>query len=151
MASTAAKSCQEDSSEFYLITGSIYTNQRRIVVIETIFDEVTKTLSSISVDYHTPKPGGQGMLGFCGRECGEVVGVMGMVEKWREVGKKAEHEEEEYNDEFYEVDDEDKLDEEEKIDDEEDDEVIKELYDDVNVNLGNDDSEMTDADQGALE
>nr|GEW96368.1 hypothetical protein [Tanacetum cinerariifolium] len=91
------------------------------------------------------------MLGFCGREWGEVVGVMGMVEKWREVGKKAEHEEEEYNDEFYEVDDEDKLDDEEKIDDEEDDEVIKELYDDVNVNLGNDDSEMTNADQGALE
>ncbi|GJR69454.1 hypothetical protein Tco_0015519 [Tanacetum coccineum] len=37
------------------------------------------------------------------------------------------------------------------MDDEEDDEVIKELYDDVNVNLGNDDTEMTDADQGASE
>ncbi|GJW84022.1 hypothetical protein Tco_0157167 [Tanacetum coccineum] len=55
-ASTAAKPCQEDSSEFYLITGSIYTDQRGTVVIATIFDEVTKTLSSISVDYHKPKP-----------------------------------------------------------------------------------------------
>ncbi|GJT12016.1 hypothetical protein Tco_0859058 [Tanacetum coccineum] len=43
------------------------------------------------------------------------------------------------------------LDDEEIVDDEEDDEVIKELYDDVNVNLGNDDTEMTDADQGASE
>ncbi|GKB25913.1 hypothetical protein Tco_0865314 [Tanacetum coccineum] len=34
---------------------------------------------------------------------------------------------------------------------EEDDEVIKELYDDVNVKLGNDDTEMTVADQGASE
>ncbi|GJW10383.1 hypothetical protein Tco_1576210 [Tanacetum coccineum] len=46
--------------------------------------------------------------------------------------------------------------EEEKIDDEEtmdkeDDEVTKELYDDVNVNLGNEDTNMTNADQGALE
>ncbi|GJU37146.1 hypothetical protein Tco_1185500, partial [Tanacetum coccineum] len=39
--------------------------------------------------------------------------------------------------------------EEEKIDDEEeDDEVTKELYNDVNVNLGNKDADMTDADQG---
>ncbi|GJT10765.1 hypothetical protein Tco_0857807 [Tanacetum coccineum] len=38
--------------------------------------------------------------------------------------------------------------EEEKIDDEEeDDEVTKELYNDVNVNLGNKDADMTDADQ----
>ncbi|GJW09140.1 hypothetical protein Tco_1571563 [Tanacetum coccineum] len=37
------------------------------------------------------------------------------------------------------------------MDDEEDDEVIKDLYDDLNVNLGNDDTEMTDADQGASE
>nr|GEV84771.1 retrovirus-related Pol polyprotein from transposon TNT 1-94 [Tanacetum cinerariifolium] len=35
-----------------------------------------------------------------------------------------------------------------RINHEEDDEVIKELYDDVNVNLGNDDTEMTDANQG---
>ncbi|GJW37397.1 hypothetical protein Tco_0060317 [Tanacetum coccineum] len=31
-ASTAVKPCQEDSSEFYLITGSIYTDQRGTVV-----------------------------------------------------------------------------------------------------------------------
>ncbi|GJW73450.1 hypothetical protein Tco_0132820 [Tanacetum coccineum] len=37
------------------------------------------------------------------------------------------------------------------MDDEEDDEVIKDLYDDLNVNLGNDDTKMTDADQGASE
>ncbi|GJV83667.1 hypothetical protein Tco_1523565 [Tanacetum coccineum] len=36
MASTAAKSCQGDSSEFYLITGSIYTDQRGTVVLPTI-------------------------------------------------------------------------------------------------------------------
>nr|GEZ93750.1 hypothetical protein [Tanacetum cinerariifolium] len=42
---------------------------------------------------------------------------------------------------------------EEKLDDEKtmDDEVIKELYDDVNVNLGNDDTEMTDSNQGEPE
>ncbi|GJW86720.1 hypothetical protein Tco_0162060 [Tanacetum coccineum] len=51
-ASAVAKPCQGDSSEFYLITGSIYTDQRGTVVIATVFDEVTKTLSSISVDYH---------------------------------------------------------------------------------------------------
>ncbi|GKD87645.1 hypothetical protein Tco_1358799, partial [Tanacetum coccineum] len=37
------------------------------------------------------------------------------------------------------------------MDEEEDDEVIKDLYDDVNVNLGNKDTDMTNADQGALE
>ncbi|GKE79787.1 hypothetical protein Tco_1549787, partial [Tanacetum coccineum] len=47
-----------------------------------------------------------------------------------------EHEEEKYDDEFYEE-------EEENIDDE----VTKELYDDVNVNLGNVDTDMTIADQ----
>ncbi|GJS94165.1 reverse transcriptase domain-containing protein [Tanacetum coccineum] len=51
-ASIAAKPCQEDSLEFYLITGSIYTDQQGTVVIATVFDEVTKTLSSIFVDYH---------------------------------------------------------------------------------------------------
>ncbi|GJU96863.1 hypothetical protein Tco_1326134, partial [Tanacetum coccineum] len=56
-----------------------------------------------------------------------------------------EHEEEEYDDEFYEEEEEE---EEKTMDDEE---VIKELYGDVNVNLGNDDTEMTDADQGDLE
>nr|GEZ17482.1 hypothetical protein [Tanacetum cinerariifolium]GEZ18277.1 hypothetical protein [Tanacetum cinerariifolium] len=39
-------------------------------------------------------------------------------------------------------------DEEEKIDEEEDDDVTEELYEDVNVNLGNRDTDMTDAEQG---
>ncbi|GKE84023.1 hypothetical protein Tco_1557765, partial [Tanacetum coccineum] len=55
-ASAAAKPCQGNSLEFYLITGSIYTNQWGTVVIATVFNEVTKTLSSISIDYHKPKP-----------------------------------------------------------------------------------------------
>nr|GEY13635.1 hypothetical protein [Tanacetum cinerariifolium] len=37
-ASTAAKPCQGDSSEFYLITGSIYTDQRGTVVLATLFN-----------------------------------------------------------------------------------------------------------------
>ncbi|GKC75365.1 hypothetical protein Tco_1126139, partial [Tanacetum coccineum] len=53
-------------------------------------------------------------------------------------------EEEEYDDEF-------NIEEEEKIADEEDDDVTKELYDDVNVNLGNKDTDMTNANQGASE
>ncbi|GJR94369.1 hypothetical protein Tco_0266543 [Tanacetum coccineum] len=36
MASTAAKPCQEDSSEFYLITGSIYTDQQGTVVFPMV-------------------------------------------------------------------------------------------------------------------
>ncbi|GJS73661.1 retrovirus-related pol polyprotein from transposon TNT 1-94, partial [Tanacetum coccineum] len=47
------------------------------------------------------------------------------------------------NTEFYE--------EEEMMYDDEDDEVTKELYEDVNVNLGNEDIEMTNADQGATD
>ncbi|GKA87347.1 hypothetical protein Tco_0809111, partial [Tanacetum coccineum] len=35
-ASAAAKPCQEDSSEFYLITGSIYTDQRGTVVFPMV-------------------------------------------------------------------------------------------------------------------
>ncbi|GJX62944.1 hypothetical protein Tco_0295844 [Tanacetum coccineum] len=42
-------------------------------------------------------------------------------------------------------------DDEETDNDEEDDEVTKELYKDVNVNLGNEDTEMTNADQGGSE
>nr|GEU99096.1 integrase, catalytic region, zinc finger, CCHC-type, peptidase aspartic, catalytic [Tanacetum cinerariifolium] len=38
-ASTAAKPCQGDSLEFYLITGSIYTDQRGTVVLATLFNE----------------------------------------------------------------------------------------------------------------
>ncbi|GJT20187.1 hypothetical protein Tco_0878893 [Tanacetum coccineum] len=62
-----------------------------------------------------------------------------------------EEEEEEYNDEFYkeEEKEEENIDDEETMYDEEDDEVTKELYDDVNVNLGNEDTDMTIADQGA--
>nr|GEY23176.1 hypothetical protein [Tanacetum cinerariifolium] len=40
---------------------------------------------------------------------------------------------------------------EENVNEEEEDEVTKELYDDVNMNLGNKDTEMTYADQGGLE
>nr|GEW02698.1 uncharacterized mitochondrial protein AtMg00810-like [Tanacetum cinerariifolium] len=36
--------------------GSIYTDQRGTMVMATVFDEVTKTLSFISVDNHKPKP-----------------------------------------------------------------------------------------------
>ncbi|GKC73413.1 hypothetical protein Tco_1119296, partial [Tanacetum coccineum] len=52
--------------------------------------------------------------------------------------------------EYYE-EEEEKIDDEETMDEEEDDEVTKELYDDVNVNLGNEDTDITNADQGALE
>ncbi|GJS71542.1 hypothetical protein Tco_0704383 [Tanacetum coccineum] len=38
-ASAAAKPCQGDSSEFYLITGSIYTDKRGTVVLATLFNE----------------------------------------------------------------------------------------------------------------
>ncbi|GKE07001.1 hypothetical protein Tco_1399019 [Tanacetum coccineum] len=48
----------------------------------------------------------------------------------------------------YSEEEEEKIDDEENIDEEEDDEVTKELYNDVNVNLGNKDVDMTDADQG---
>nr|GEZ93129.1 hypothetical protein [Tanacetum cinerariifolium] len=37
-ASTAAKPCQGDSSEFYLITGSIHTDQRGTVILVTLFN-----------------------------------------------------------------------------------------------------------------
>ncbi|GJZ90772.1 hypothetical protein Tco_0662699 [Tanacetum coccineum] len=54
--------------------------------------------------------------------------------------------------EYYE-EEEEKIDDEETMDDDEDedDEVTKELYEDVNVNLGNEDTDMTNADQGASE
>nr|GEV13766.1 retrovirus-related Pol polyprotein from transposon TNT 1-94 [Tanacetum cinerariifolium] len=44
-------------------------------------------------------------------------------------------------------DDKEKMDDEENMDEEEDDEVTKELYKDLNVNLGNKDTKMTNADQ----
>nr|GEW11029.1 retrovirus-related Pol polyprotein from transposon TNT 1-94 [Tanacetum cinerariifolium] len=53
---------------------------------------------------------------------------------------KHDEEEEEYDDEF-------NLEEDENIDEEENDEVTKELYKDVNVNLGNKDADITYVDQ----
>nr|GEY20847.1 hypothetical protein [Tanacetum cinerariifolium] len=50
-----------------------------------------------------------------------------------------------------ELTDEEKLVDEETIDDKENDEVLKELYEDVNVNLEKDDAEMTNANQGGSE
>nr|GEZ14222.1 hypothetical protein [Tanacetum cinerariifolium] len=55
-----------------------------------------------------------------------------------------DEEEEEYDDEF-------NLEEDENVDEEEYDKVTKELYDDVNVNLGNEDIEMTNAHQLVFE
>ncbi|GJY98785.1 hypothetical protein Tco_0516215, partial [Tanacetum coccineum] len=56
------------------------------------------------------------------------------------------------NDDDEETDkEEEKIDDEETMDDDKDDEVTKELYEDVNVNLRNEDIEMVDADQGASE
>ncbi|GJZ98777.1 hypothetical protein Tco_0671230 [Tanacetum coccineum] len=68
-----------------------------------------------------------------------------------------EHEEEEYCDQRvytppdYQLTEEEKIDDEEMMHEEAKDEVTKELYTDVNVNLGNKDAEMTDADQGGAE
>nr|GEY88293.1 hypothetical protein [Tanacetum cinerariifolium] len=50
-----------------------------------------------------------------------------------------------------EMTDEEKLNDEETMDDEKDNEVNKELYEDVNVNLGNDGAEITDSNQGGSE
>ncbi|GJW09644.1 retrovirus-related pol polyprotein from transposon TNT 1-94 [Tanacetum coccineum] len=49
------------------------------------------------------------------------------------------------------IDEEERIDDEEKMDKEEDDEVTKELYNDVNVNLGNRDADMTNADEGGAD
>ncbi|GJV16897.1 hypothetical protein Tco_1362220 [Tanacetum coccineum] len=47
--------------------------------------------------------------------------------------------------EYYEEEEEEKIDDEETMFNDEDNEVTKELYEDVNVNLGNEDTEMTNA------
>ncbi|GJS32023.1 hypothetical protein Tco_0530405 [Tanacetum coccineum] len=47
--------------------------------------------------------------------------------------------------------DEEKINDEEQMDKEEDDKVTKELYKDVNVNLGNKDADMTNANQGGAD
>ncbi|GJX87796.1 hypothetical protein Tco_0339810 [Tanacetum coccineum] len=68
-----------------------------------------------------------------------------------------EEEDEEYVDERvhtppdYQLTYEEKDDDEEKMDEEDDDEVTKELYKDVNMNLGNRDADMTDADHGGAD
>ncbi|GKB70079.1 hypothetical protein Tco_0931491 [Tanacetum coccineum] len=49
------------------------------------------------------------------------------------------------------IHDEEKIDDEEKLDEEEEYEVTKELYKDVNVNLSNEDAEMTEADQAGAD
>ncbi|GJY08145.1 hypothetical protein Tco_0375199 [Tanacetum coccineum] len=54
---------------------------------------------------------------------------------------------EKYDDEFN-IKEEEKIADEESMNEEEDDEVTKELYGDVNVNLGNEDTDMINADQG---
>ncbi|GKB82798.1 hypothetical protein Tco_0949693, partial [Tanacetum coccineum] len=52
--------------------------------------------------------------------------------------------------EYYE-EKEEKIDDEETMYDDKDDEVTRELYKDVNINLGNKDADMTDADQGGAD
>nr|GEW36380.1 hypothetical protein [Tanacetum cinerariifolium] len=69
---------------------------------------------------------------------------------------KTEHEEEDVDERVqtpsdYELTDDEKIHDEENIDEEEEDEVTKKLYDDVNVNLGNDDTEMINVNQDASE
>ncbi|GJW13683.1 hypothetical protein Tco_0017816 [Tanacetum coccineum] len=64
----------------------------------------------------------------------------------KKINKERNEEEEEYDDEFN-IEEEEKIDDEETMDEEEDDEVTKELYDGVNVNLGNKDTDMTIVDQ----
>ncbi|GJZ67250.1 hypothetical protein Tco_0630490, partial [Tanacetum coccineum] len=53
--------------------------------------------------------------------------------------------------EFIPTHDEDKINDEENMDEQEDDDVTKELYKNVNVNLGNKDADMTNADQGGAD
>ncbi|GJY68852.1 hypothetical protein Tco_0471834 [Tanacetum coccineum] len=66
---------------------------------------------------------------------------------------KTEQEEEEYNDQRvytspdYQLTKEEKIDDEEKMDEEDEDEVTKELYTDMNVNLGTEDTEMKNVEQ----
>ncbi|GJW64330.1 hypothetical protein Tco_0116214 [Tanacetum coccineum] len=59
-----------------------------------------------------------------------------------------DNEDDDVNDDDNQEEEEEKIDDEEKMDEEEDDEVTKELYIDVNVNLGNEDTDITNADHG---
>ncbi|GJT98539.1 hypothetical protein Tco_1094057 [Tanacetum coccineum] len=65
-----------------------------------------------------------------------------------DVNDDVKQEEEEYDDEFN-IEEGENIDDEETMYDDEEDEVTKELYEDVNVNLGNEDTKMTNVDQGA--
>nr|GEU38837.1 hypothetical protein [Tanacetum cinerariifolium] len=58
--------------------------------------------------------------------------------------KEHDEEQEEYDDEF-------NVEEEEKMDEEEDEDVTRELYKDLNMNLGNKDADMTEAEQGGAD
>nr|GEZ83145.1 hypothetical protein [Tanacetum cinerariifolium] len=68
--------------------------------------------------------------------------------------EQTEQEEEEYSDQRvytpsdYELSEKEKMDDEEKMDEEEDDEITKELYKDVNINLGNKGTKISNVDQG---
>ncbi|GJQ89909.1 hypothetical protein Tco_0104485 [Tanacetum coccineum] len=53
-ASAAAKPCQGDSLEFYLITVSIYTDKRGTVVLATLFNESVKD-KILATSSETPK------------------------------------------------------------------------------------------------
>ncbi|GJV43593.1 hypothetical protein Tco_1428129 [Tanacetum coccineum] len=57
-------------------------------------------------------------------------------------------EEKTQEDEYVHTPDKDKFDDKEKMDEEGDDEVTKELYEDLNINRGSKDTEMTNAEQG---
>ncbi|GJT28705.1 GDP-fucose protein O-fucosyltransferase [Tanacetum coccineum] len=52
-ASTAAKPCQGDSLEFYLVIGSIYTDKRGIVVLATLFNENLAPLRTLFLNIHS--------------------------------------------------------------------------------------------------
>ncbi|GKB32702.1 hypothetical protein Tco_0872103 [Tanacetum coccineum] len=61
------------------------------------------------------------------------------------------NEEDDYEDDFDDDKEEEKIDDEETMNDDEDDEVTKESYEDVNVNLGYENTKITNTDQGASE
>nr|GEY71994.1 hypothetical protein [Tanacetum cinerariifolium] len=72
-------------------------------------------------------------------------------DSWGDIDEKDDDRDEFEDDADINDDDSDDNDESEKMDEEEDDEVTKELYKDVNVNLGNKDAKMTDADQSGAD
>ncbi|GKD76869.1 hypothetical protein Tco_1339490, partial [Tanacetum coccineum] len=62
--------------------------------------------------------------------------------------KDYEEEEETQKDDYMHTLEKEKTDDEEKVDEEENNDVAKELYEDMNINQGNKDAKMTNADQG---